>query len=255
MRFSMLGSGSRGNATLVEVEHTRLLIDCGFGLREAERRLARLGVPPESLAAILVTHEHDDHRGGVGRLAARHALPVWATAGTFAAWPDAPAAALRQLIDPHRKFAVGALQVEPLVVPHDAREACQFVISDGAFRLGVLSDAGHVTALMRERLSACDALLLEFNHDPQMLADGPYPPALKRRVGGDYGHLSNAQATQLLGTIDCSRLRHLVPIHLSEVNNTPARALTAAAAALGCAPGWLGCAQQDDGLAWRELRG
>lgn len=254
MRFAILGSGSRGNATLVEAGRTRLLVDCGFGLREAERRLARLDVEPESLSAILVTHEHEDHRGGVTLLSERYGLPVWSTFGTFSVWNGAPAPAVRRLIDPHLPFAVGALEVCPMVVPHDAREACQFVISDGCFRIGVTSDAGHVTPLMRQRLSGCHALMLEFNHDRQMLADGPYSPRLKRRVGGDYGHLSNVQAAELLRAIDCSRLRHLVPTHLSEVNNTPALAKSAAADALGCTPDWLACAHQEQGLDWRELR-
>lgn len=254
IRFAMLGSGSRGNATLIQAGSTCVLVDCGFGLREAQSRLGRLGVDASDLAAVLVTHEHDDHLGGAARLSARFRLPVWASPGTFAAWRSPPPVALRQPFDPHDRLAIGDLELQPFVVPHDAREACQFVIGDGAHRLGLLSDAGHITAHMRATLDRCDALLLEFNHDAQMLAQGPYPPSLKRRVGGDYGHLSNDQAAQLLRSLDCSRLQHLVTIHLSEINNTPALAVSAAAAALGCEPSWIGCAGQVSGLDWREIR-
>lgn len=251
MRFAMLGSGSRGNATLVEAGDTRVLIDCGFTLGETEQRLLRLGVEPASLSAILVTHEHGDHLSGVGRLARRHRIPVWMTHGTYAVWTDRKVPHCLQF-SPHLKFDIGALKVEPYPVPHDAREPCQYVLKAGGHRLGILSDAGHVTAHMRAVLADCDALLLECNHDPRLLADGPYPPSLKQRVGGMLGHLSNGQAADLLRVCDLSRLQHLVLTHLSEQNNTPEYALAAVDAALdgrlvAC------CAHQADGLSWRAL--
>lgn len=255
LRFAILGSGSRGNATLIDDGRTRILIDCGFNLGETQTRLARLGIEPDTLSAIVVTHEHGDHVRGAGMLARRHGIPVWMTPGTFAALPTRVAATMPEpeRFDPHTPFAIDGLSLQPLPVPHDAREPCQFVVSNGAVRLGVLSDAGHVTPHMVACLNGLDALLLEANHDPAMLAEGPYPPALKLRVGGGLGHLSNVQSAQLLGAIDGSRLRHVVLTHLSEQNNTPERARGVTAEALGCTPDWLGVAHQDDGLAWRAL--
>jgi len=252
MRFALLGSGSRGNAALICSGATRVLLDCGLGLAEVRRRLARLQVDAAELDAIVVTHEHGDHLGGVGPLARRFGLPVWMTPGTFSVWRD-PVPAQVRLFNPHETFEIGNLRVQPYPVPHDAREPCQYVFGDGRHRLGVLSDAGSVTAHMRATLDACDALLLEFNHDAEMLAAGPYPDSLKQRVGGAYGHLSNAQAAALLNVLDCSRLQQLVLTHLSETNNTPQRALAAASAALSRLPPLLACADQDAGLDWCEL--
>lgn len=252
IRFAMLGSGSRGNATLIESAGTRILIDCGFTLADTEQRLARLGVEPQALDAILVTHEHGDHLNGVGRLARRHRVPVWMTHGSYAAWRDREVPhSLR--FSPHQSFRIGAIGIEPYPVPHDASEPCQYVFRAGGCKLGVLSDAGHLTPHMRTVLAACDALLLECNHDPQMLADGPYPPSLKQRVGGSRGHLSNRQAAALLRGYAVERLQHLVLTHLSETNNTPELALAAIAEALDGRPCPAVCADQDDGLAWREL--
>lgn len=250
MRFAMLGSGSRGNCTVIQAGSTTVLVDCGFMLREAEARLARLGIDVRTLTAVLVTHEHADHIGGVARLARKHRLPIYMTPGTLAGWKDAPAPRT-QCFSPHESFAIQDLHVQPFPVPHDAREPCQYVFSDGRFRVGVLSDAGSVTPHMRQILGGCDALMLEFNHDVQMLADGPYPPKLQERVGGPLGHLSNAQSAELVRSIDSSRLRHLVLTHLSEKNNTPALALAAAAPHAAAAE--VVCAHQDRGLDWRVL--
>ena len=252
MRFASLGSGSRGNATLVEASGTRVLIDCGFSVRETERRLARLGVSAERLSAILVTHEHGDHINGVGALARRHDIPVWLTAGTFAARRLGDVARCR-VFSSHASFALEDVQVYPYPVPHDAREPCQFVFSDGQRRLGVLTDTGCATPHIAEQLAGCHALLLECNHERTLLDNGVYPPALKRRVGGDLGHLSNAQAAELLARLDTSRLTQLVAAHLSEKHNTPALARGALAEALDCDAGWVGVATQDAGLDWREV--
>jgi phosphoribosyl 1,2-cyclic phosphodiesterase len=252
IRFASLGSGSRGNATLIEAGATRILIDCGFTLAEAEQRLARFGIELAALDAIVVTHEHSDHLSGVGRLARRHRVPVWMTHGTYAVWKDREVPhALR--FSPHQGFSIGALEIRPYPVPHDAREPCQYVIAAGGRRLGVLSDAGHVTPHMRAVLADCDALLLECNHDPVMLRDGPYPASLKARVGGDSGHLSNPQAAGLMRGYAHERLQHLVLTHLSEKNNTPALARTAIVDALGMDAPWIVCADQDEGMAWREI--
>lgn len=253
MRFAYLGSGSKGNAAVISAGATTILLDCGLGLREAEQRLERLGLKPEDLAAIVVTHEHADHISGVAPLAQRYGLPVWLTAGTKAGWKEAPRELVRRM-NPHDPFEIGDLHIQPYPVPHDAREPCQHVFSDGAFRVGVLTDAGSATPHMRRALDRCDALLMEFNHDLEMLMSGSYPPPLKRRVASDRGHLSNAQAAELLGSLDCTRLKHLVLTHISETNNTPEHALRAAAGALDCEQDWIVCAHQREGLGWRELR-
>lgn len=253
MQFTVLASGSGGNATLVCGAGTRVLLDCGIGVTTLRRQLSARGLTLEDIDAVVITHEHADHIAGAASLLRRRQVPLWMTEGTRLAWTGAPPAAAIQCFDPQRPFAIEGLQIEPYTVPHDAREPCQYVFSDGQARIGILSDAGHVTPWMRARLRACDALLLEFNHDPQMLGHGPYPPALRRRVGGQWGHLSNQQAAELLSALDCSRLQHLVAIHLSQKNNTPAHAARAAAAALGCDPGWIGYASQQDGLGWREV--
>jgi phosphoribosyl 1,2-cyclic phosphodiesterase len=251
MRFASLGSGSRGNALVVEAGGTRILLDCGFGPRNLAARLARLGLAPGDLDAILVTHEHADHISGVAACARRHRLEVFMTHGTFSA-ATLPAVSVRA-IDSHFAFAVGDIEVRPFPVPHDAREPAQFVFSDGNSCLGVLTDAGCVTRHMVEMLSGCDALVLECNHDPDMLAGGRYPPHLKRRIAGRFGHLDNAAAAELLTQIDSSRLRHIVAAHLSQENNTPALATAALAAALNCEPGWIGVADQDNGCSWRQM--
>jgi phosphoribosyl 1,2-cyclic phosphodiesterase len=158
-----------------------------------------------------------------------------------------------ELISAHEAFSVGGLAVEPMPVPHDAREPCQFVFSDGASRMGVLTDLGRPTPHVLSSLAGCDALAIECNHDVEMLASGPYPAALKRRVGGDLGHLSNDQAARILGAMDASRLRHVIAVHLSEKNNTRELALAALAGALGCAIDEVEAAGQDEGLDWRWL--
>jgi phosphoribosyl 1,2-cyclic phosphodiesterase len=252
MRFASLGSGSRGNATLIESGSTLVMVDCGFSCRETERRLARLGCSVEQLAAILVTHEHGDHVRGVCALARQYGLPVWLSAGTQLMLHDD---ALPEIhcFDGQSGFCLDDLGIQPVTVPHDAREPCQFVFADGDHRFGLLTDTGRITAHIRESLDGCDALMLECNHDPAMLAGGPYSASLKARVGGPLGHLSNAQAAGLLRGIDTSRLQHVVAAHLSEKNNHPALARTALSAALGCAADWIGVAGQDDGLSWRAL--
>lgn len=252
MRFASLGSGSRGNATLVERGDTLLMVDCGFSCAEAERRLQRLGRSAAQLSAILVTHEHADHIGGVARLARRHRIPVWMTAGTAAMQRDGELPE-QHGFNGHESFAIGELEIHPFPVPHDAREPCQFVFSDGAQRLGILTDAGSVTEHMVRSLDGCDALLLECNHDPHMLAMGPYSPHLKARVGGRLGHLSNPQAAALLVRLDSRRLQHLVAAHLSDKNNTPELARQALQAVTGGGDDGLVIADQAEGFGWREL--
>jgi phosphoribosyl 1,2-cyclic phosphodiesterase len=155
--------------------------------------------------------------------------------------------------DSHERFAIGALEIEPIPVPHDAREPVQFVVGDGEHRLGVLTDLGVSTRHVESSLSGCDALVLECNHDAGMLADSDYPYPLKQRIAGRLGHLDNEAAAALLASLDTSRLRHIVAAHLSQQNNTPDRARAALARALNCTPEWIGIADQADGFAWRDL--
>ncbi|MGD9951672.1 MAG: MBL fold metallo-hydrolase [Burkholderiales bacterium] len=256
MRFASLASGSKGNCLVAEAGGSRVLIDCGLAPRETERRLARLGLEPGGLDAILVTHEHDDHAGHAYAFAARHALPVYLTHGTRRAQEESAKSAESvelRLIEDREPFAVGAIRVEPVTVPHDAREPVQFVLGDGARRLAVLTDLGAPTAHVEAKLSGCDALVLETNHDRDMLWNGGYPKWLKERIGGPFGHLDNAAAARLLGAIDRSKLKHVIAAHLSAQNNTAALAREALAGALGCAEDWVGVATQDEGFGWRDL--
>lgn len=252
LRFAFLGSGSRGNGLLVQAGRTQVLVDCGFSVNEAERRLARLGCHAAELSAILVTHEHGDHISGVARLARKHGLSVWMTVGTRATGRCKGCSAVGTF-SAHEPFVIADLEIQPFPVPHDAREPAQFVFSDGSRRLGLLTDAGAITPHIEACLDGLDALLLECNHDTAMLAAGRYSPQLKRRVGGRMGHLSNDQAAALLDRIDGSRWQHLVAAHLSQENNTPQLATAALAAVLGCSPDWIAVADQDEGLGWRGV--
>ena len=254
MRFASLGSGSEGNGLLVSVGQTRVLMDCGFGLGDSIARLTRLGVAPDQLSGIVVTHEHGDHISGVARLARKFTLPVWLTHGTLRSQPKAFAgiANIHQ-IDSHRPFAIGDIEITPYPVPHDATEPVQFVFSDGARRLGVLTDTGCSTAYIEQMLSGCHALVLECNHDLDMLMNGDYPASLKQRVGGRFGHLNNQESAGILARLDVSKLQHLIAAHLSRKNNTPELAIRALCSAINCAESWVGVATQEQGFAWREI--
>ena len=253
MRFALLGSGSQGNALVVEVQETRLLLDCGFGLGETVRRLARLGLEPDQITAVLVTHEHDDHLGGVARLARKFALPVWATPGTMRGVGGLLDGLELHRIEGYACVCIGSIEVQPFPVPHDAREPAQYVFSDGVRRLGVLTDTGCATPHIRRVLDGCDALVLEANHDSDLLERSDYPPVLKQRIAGRFGHLDNGQAADLVTQLDCARLQHMVAAHLSQNNNRPDLARGALAAALACTPDWISVAEQDSGLDWRQI--
>ncbi|MGY1488431.1 MBL fold metallo-hydrolase [Methylobacillus pratensis] len=257
MRFASLGSGSAGNGLIIEQGTTRLLLDCGFGLRDAIRRIAKLGLQPEEIDGILVTHEHDDHTGGVFKLANRYRIPVWLTHGTYVTsqrlMPKECGFDLH-IIDSHQLFSIGDLQVQPYPVPHDAREPVQYTFTDGQHKLGVLTDAGTSTPHIETTLNACDALILECNHDLDMLRNGPYVRSLKQRVGGRLGHLDNESAADLLGKLDNSKLQHIVAAHLSEKNNQPALVNTALSRTLGCEEHWIAIASQQEGFDWRQIK-
>ena len=217
MGIASLGSGSRGNGTLVSIGGAVFLVDCGFNLKQTEQRLARLQLSPGDLTAILVSNEHSDHIAGVTALAHRYQIPVYASFGTL---KNGPQEFTCQAFDGDMPFELAGVTVNPVVVPHDAREPTQFVFEQDGKRVGVLSDLGFVTKHVVDQFANCDYLLLEANHDRDMLQRGSYPPALKRRVGGDLGHLSNTQAFELLHRIAHSNL-HVVIGHISDQNNDP----------------------------------
>ena len=254
MRFAYLGSGSQGNGLVVEARGSRVLLDCGFTIAETVARLARLGLEPGQLDALVVTHEHDDHLGGVARFARRHGIAVWSTRGTLRGLDDRFDGVQLNWIEGYQPFAVGALCLEPFPVPHDAAEPAQFVFSDGARRLGVLTDAGCSTPHIEQMLSGCDALLLECNHDLDLLRNSGYPASLKQRISGRFGHLDNATAARLLAAVAGPQLKHVVAVHLSQQNNSPELARAALAKVLGCTEDWIAVADQAAGLDWRELR-
>jgi len=236
---------------LVACRKTLVLVDCGFSLRETERRLARLGVAASRLTALVLTHEHGDHADGAEVLARRHGLPVWLTHGTADALGIEPDPA--HLFSGSRAFAVQDIEFHPFTVPHDAREPCQFVFTNGVHRLGLLTDAGHITPHMTECLRGCDALVLESNHDAEMLAESDYPASLKTRIGGMHGHLDNDSAASLLASLETDRLQHIVAAHLSEKNNTPWLVKSTLGSVLNGRDERITVASQDGGLAWREL--
>jgi phosphoribosyl 1,2-cyclic phosphodiesterase len=253
MRFAFLGSGSEGNSLLVQAGSTTLMLDCGFSTNEAVSRLARLGLQAEQLNGILVTHEHSDHIGGVARLARKFKLPVWMTHGTLLTQQAAFADIAVTELNPHHSINIGDIEVQPFLVPHDAREPVQYVFSDGTYRLGVLTDTGHITPHIEESLAGCHAMVLECNHDEEMLRTGRYPASLKQRVGGRLGHLSNRQAAGLLASLDTGCLQHIVAAHLSKQNNQPELAAQALSAALSCKEEEIVIASQSDGLEWVTL--
>jgi phosphoribosyl 1,2-cyclic phosphodiesterase len=229
LRCCVLGSGSSGNAVVVECGRRRILLDAGFSAREIVARARRAGIDPGTLEAVVLTHEHQDHIRGVDRLARRFSLPIFATEGTLAGTPlSAKTLALARRIRSGERAMVGGFEVEPFAIPHDAREPVGLVVTDPhGRRLGLASDLGMRSRLAWGRLRDLDALILETNHDLEMLRSGPYPWPLKQRVAGSHGHLSNADAADGLDELVGDRLRSVVLYHLSRTNNLPALALAA----------------------------
>ncbi len=256
MRFASIGSGSAGNCMVIEQKSTRVLLDCGFSTKEVITRLQKLDLSAEQITGILITHEHDDHAKGAFKLAAKYNIPVWLTHGThrmIERYLPERADIQWNLIDSHNCFDIQDLQITPYPVPHDAREPTQFTFTDGQYKLGVLTDAGSSTVYIEQVLSACDALVLECNHDLNLLETGPYAWSLKKRVSSRLGHLDNTSAANLLARLDNSKLKHIIAAHLSAKNNTPDLASFALSQALNCAIDWIGIAQQDTGFEWRSF--
>jgi phosphoribosyl 1,2-cyclic phosphodiesterase len=232
---------------------TTVMLDCGFPIRETERRLGRLGIMAAELSGIIVTHEHQDHVGGVFKFARRHGIPVWLSFGTYQAMRKDTDDVAYSFCRDGEQFAIGDLQLTPYTVPHDAREPVQYVASNGDKRLGVLTDAGHSTPHLVSALDGCDALLLECNYDPDMLANSTYPPSLRRRIGGKFGHLSNETSMEILRALDKSRLKTVIGAHLSKQNNTSALARAALEEGIGSASIDIRIACQEEGFDWVEI--
>ena len=260
LRFKNLGSGSSGNATLVEAQSgghtTRLLIDCGLRLRDLEVRLLEAGTCAEDIDAVFITHEHGDHIGCARGFIKRYAIPVWMSQGTWLAVSDETWKTQQHLVNVARDgcmIEVGALQALPFTVPHDAREPLQLRCTDGNKHLGVVTDLGHASAHVVHALKNCHALLLEANHDLELLEASAYPTFLKKRVAGPWGHLSNNAAADLLAQIQHSALNHVLAAHLSERNNTPDLARASLSQVLGCAPAEIKVADPVSGSLWIQV--
>ena len=278
--FASLGSGSSGNATLVRAGRHLVLVDCGFGLKETQHRLLRLGVSGAEITAILVTHEHGDHIKGVGAFARKFNTPVYATPGTSHAQKLGRVPHLH-LLEGFRALDLavpgeahpgseklsssvaevnsqlpGVLRIQPVAVPHDAREPAQFILQYQGLRLGILTDLGHISQHVQNAYAGCDALLLEANHCLDMLNFGDYPRQLKRRVAGQWGHLNNAQSAAFLKALDTDRLKTLVLGHISRNNNSLERVKACFAKVLSSLPlATLRYACQDEGFNWLSVTG
>lgn len=256
LRFRSLGSGSSGNATLVEalgLVPFRMLIDCGLGIRQLSLRLAEAGFLPSDIHAIFITHEHGDHIGCALKLALRYRIPVWMSHGTYLAMGSPDFDGLLRTARDGVSIDAGGLQLTPFTVPHDAREPLQLSCTDGSVKLGILTDLGHATPHVMAHLQACNALLLECNHDTELLSQSVYPPFLKHRVGGEYGHLSNHAAADIASAVNHSKLNHLVAAHLSAQNNHPDLVQAVMSKALGCSSNDIVVAGASNGTPWLKM--
>jgi phosphoribosyl 1,2-cyclic phosphodiesterase len=252
MRLCLLASGSKGNSLFLESDSCRLLIDAGLSGRETIARLSAIGVEAESLDGILITHEHTDHVRGVGALARRLKIPVMGASRMLQAAHHVMGKVDRVEFEPGSPFVFKGLSIDPFPVTHDACDPVGFRIEGGEGCIGFATDLGIATRLTQDKLKGCRALVLEFNHDEQMLQDGPYPWHLKQRIRSRHGHLSNLEGATLLEELLHSDLQGVFLSHLSEVNNDPKLAMAAATGLLSgqniCAPEvFLGCQYQTSG--------
>lgn len=225
IRIASLGSGSAGNSLLVQSGSTTLLVDCGFTMKEAIARMHPLGIVPSDLDAVLLSHEHGDHVKGVGPLSRKFGLPVWSTHGTYHRARDNRFASVR-LFHAHEPFRIGSIDVDPFPTPHDAAESCQFVFHSASTRFANVTDLGACTPHVRTKLEGVHGLVVECNYDQDMLANGPYPLSVQKRIRSDYGHLGNEQAGHLVNQLDHPDLQCILLGHLSEQNNSDEVALS-----------------------------
>jgi len=236
---AVLGSGSRGNATYVGDGRHGLLVDCGLSTRQIHKRLEAIGLGGAPVDAVLLTHEHSDHVGAAGVLSRRllkdtgRRVPFFMSRGTRRGLSRQCVPERAEAVRAGVPFGLGTWTVEPYSVPHDTADPVAYVVDLGPLRVGVVTDLGHVTHLVQRKLASCDVAVVEFNHDEEMLLEGPYPWHLKQRIRGRHGHLSNLQAEDLVvDAIRDGKLREIMLGHLSEENNTPDRALVAASRAV-----------------------
>lgn len=256
LRFKSLGSGSTGNATLVESAGLlpfRLLVDCGLGIRQLQMRLGLAGLQLQDIDTVFITHEHSDHVGCALSLSLRHNIPVWMSRGTHAAMGSPDLNGRLRIARDGVAIDLGGLQLMPFTVPHDALEPLQLTCTDGQAKLGILTDLGHATTHVLRHLQACTGLLLECNHDTDMLAQSTYPDFLKRRVGGQYGHLSNRAAAEIARSVMNPRLRHVVAAHLSAQNNTAHLVRSLLGETLNCPANDIVVARPDVGTDWLAI--
>lgn len=235
----MLASGSKGNATYISDGDTSILIDAGLSGVELQRRLLSRDLDPEQLDAIIVSHEHSDHIQGVGILSRRYKLPVYINRKTYQASPKLGNLHETKSFECGQTFRISNLTIHPFSISHDAEDPVGFTIGQNGTTIAIATDLGIATSMVKEHLKHCALLILEANHDPQMLENGPYPWPLKQRIKGRTGHLSNTSSKILLKELQHENLQHVILAHLSEVNNTPqlayaevARALTRCSAKL-----------------------
>lgn len=231
---AVLASGSSGNCTYVGDGRAGVLIDCGLSTKRILQRMGEAGLRDAPIDAVLITHEHTDHVGSAGVLSRRlrkergRAVPFFMTAGTHEGAPKACLPDGVEILESGVPFRVRHLHIDPFTVPHDVLDPVAYRITAGEVSAAVVTDLGRPTALVARKLRGCDVLVLEYNHDLRQLMEGPYPWHLKQRIRSNHGHLSNAQANDLLAQGMTDSLRHVVLAHLSEHNNTPAKAKAAA---------------------------
>lgn len=241
----VLASGSKGNAVYVSDGRTAILIDAGLSGREIERRLQSKGLRPEELGALVLSHEHADHVQGVGVLSRRYRLPVYITPKTAEAAYRLGNLTETVYFECGITFRIAGLEIHPFSLSHDAEDPAGFTIRSNGLKLGMVTDLGIVTSMVREHLKGCHALILEANHDDAMLLNGPYPWPLKQRIRSRTGHLSNTDSSTLLSDVLDDRLQHVILAHLSEINNTPEEAVRSIAPALTGSRTQLHVARQD----------
>ncbi len=233
MRFSVLASGSKGNACYIETDSTRLLVDAGLSCRELVKRLNIIGIEITRLDAIIITHEHSDHIKGLGPISRKFNSTIYSNSSTLKRCISLlKNTRVDDTLQTGKSLTINDITVETFAKNHDAADPIGLIISSNGSRLGILTDAGRSTSLLEDRLLNCTGVLLEFNHDVEMLENGPYPYYLKKRIKGSNGHLSNDQAGMLLKRLSHNNLKHVILAHLSEVNNTPEKALAKAREAL-----------------------